>query len=84
MEPEKSKNPITSKPASGKAMHGKSETVEDDKAALVKAGKLPSFMQRKTVASDEEEKEKWLLKQKAMQMQKMSSLLYHEAEKKKK
>ena len=83
MEPEKSKSPITSKPAADKTMQGKSESVEDDKASLVKSTKLPSFMQRKTVATDEEEKEKLLLKQKALQMQRMSALLHKEADKKK-
>lgn len=63
--------------------NGKSETVDDDKASLVKAGKLPFLMQRKVVASDEEEKEKLLLKQKAVQMQKASSFLFKESESKK-
>jgi hypothetical protein len=83
MEPEKSKSPITTKPAAQTDALGKSETADDDKAGLIKAGKLPSFMQRKTVASDDEEKEKLLLKQKALQMQKASSSLFKEADKKK-
>ncbi len=82
MEPEKSKPPITrTSPIS--TGNGKSESVDDDKASLVKATNLPSFMQRKTVATDEEEKEKLLLKQKALQMQKASSFLFQESEKKK-
>ncbi|HEX2394081.1 MAG TPA: hypothetical protein VHI78_01980 [Bacteroidales bacterium] len=82
MEPEKSKSPIPKMTPLSPA-NGKSETVDDDKASLVKSGKLPFLMQRKVVASDEEEKEKWLLKQKAIQMQKVSSLLFNESEKKK-
>jgi hypothetical protein len=83
MEPEKSKSPIITKMTPPSPANGKSETVDDDKASLVKAGRLPSFMQRKTVASDEEEKEKQLLNQKAHQMQKASSFLFKEAESKK-
>lgn len=83
MEPEKSRSPLITKITPPSPANGKSETVDDDKASIVKAGQLPFSMQRKTVASDEEEKEKWLLKQKAQQMQKASSFLFHEAEKKK-
>lgn len=82
MEPEKTRPPLT-RITTPSPSNGKSETVDDDKASLVKAGKLPFSMQRKTVASDEEEKEKWLLKQKALQMQKASSFLFQESEKKK-
>lgn len=83
MEPEKSRSPIITRTTPPSPANGKSETVDDDKASLVKAANLPSFMQRKTVASDEEEKEKWLLKQKALQMQKASSFFFQESEKKK-
>jgi hypothetical protein len=83
MEPEKSKPPLITKMTPPSPANGKSETVDDDKASLVKAGKLPFLMQRKVVASDEEEKEKLLLKQKAVQMQKASSFLFKESESKK-
>lgn len=63
MEPEKSKSPITSKHAFDKTMRGKGETVDDEKASLVKASKLPAYLQRRTITTDDEEKkEKELLK----------------------
>lgn len=83
MEPEKSKPPLITRMTPASPANGKSETVDDEKAGLVKSGKIPFLMQRKTVASDEEEKEKLLLKQKAIQMQKASSFLFNESEKKK-
>ncbi len=83
MEPEKSKPPLITRVVSPAHGNGKSVAVDDDKASLVKASKLPFPMQRKTVASEEEEKEKWLLKQKAIQMQKASTFLYKESDNKK-
>ena len=62
MEPEKSKSPITSKHAFNKTTRGKSETVDDDKAALIKASKLPAYLQRRSITSDEEEKKEQELK----------------------
>lgn len=82
MEPEKSKASLTARPAAQAGPNSKSETVEDEKASLVKAGRLPAYLQRAAVVS-EEEKEKLILQQKAAQMQKLSSVLYKEAEKKK-
>jgi len=82
MEPEKSRSPLITRMTPASPANGKSETADDDKSSLVKAGKLPFLMQRKVVASDEEEKEKWLLKQKALQAQKASAFLFKESEKK--
>jgi hypothetical protein len=83
MEPEKSKPPLITRAVSPAPGNGKSEVADDDKASLVKAGKLPFQMQKRVVASDEEEKEKWLMKQKALQMQKASAFLFQESDKKK-
>lgn len=83
MEPEKSKLHITTKPAAQPGAGGKSETVEDDKAALVRGGRLPSYLQRAGSTAAEEEKEKMILKQKAIQLQRLSSTLFSESEKKK-
>lgn len=62
MEPQKSHVTITSKNLA-KPGGGKSETVDEERAALVKPSKLPAYLQRRTITSDEEEKkEKELLK----------------------
>ena len=85
MEPEKSKSRTTSKQIIDKNSQGKSVTVDDEKASLIKAAVLPFAMQRKVVASsddDEKEKEKIMLKQKASQMQKLSYALFDKSEKK--
>jgi len=86
MGPEKSKSLITSRQLSDTGTRGKGETVDDDKASLVKPAVLPFAMQRKVVASSEDnekEKEKLAMKQKASQMQRLSNALFNESEKKK-
>ena len=56
MEPEKSKAIITTKPAAQAGSSGKGETMEEERASLVKSSKLPSYLQRRTVAADDEER----------------------------
>lgn len=65
MEPQKSMATITTKPIS-KSGSGKGESVDEDRASLVKASKLPSYLQRRSAsAEDEEKKEKDLVNKKA-------------------
>lgn len=57
MENKKTKPTIMAKAASEKGgKHAEGVAHDEERAALVKPSQLPSFMQRKTVATDEEEK----------------------------
>lgn len=58
MEPEKSKSPITNKTPIQKHGDGKSEEVDDKRAVLIKASKLPAYLQRRAIANDDDEKRK--------------------------
>jgi hypothetical protein len=57
MENKKMTPTITTKANSEKGgKHGEGVAHDDERAALVRPSMMPSFMQRKTVATDEEEK----------------------------
>jgi hypothetical protein len=57
MENQKMTSTITAKAAAEKGGKGATGIAHDEeRAALVRSSLLPSFMQRKTVASEEEEK----------------------------
>lgn len=56
---EKTKPPImTTKPQIPPSNQAKSQAIEDEKAALVKSGQLPSYMQRRAMSVDDEKKRK--------------------------
>lgn len=48
----------TTKPQTPPSNQAKSQAIEDEKAALVKSGKLPSYMQRRAMGVDDEKKRK--------------------------
>jgi hypothetical protein len=57
MENKKMTPAITTKAASGKGgKHAEGIAHDDERAALVRSSLMPSFMQRKTVATEDEEK----------------------------
>ena len=57
MENKQHKPTITTKTSTEKGgKHGEGVAHDDERAALVRPSMMPSFMQRKTVATDEEEK----------------------------
>jgi hypothetical protein len=69
---------ITTKPAAEASKPAKSGALEDEKVSLVKAGKLPAFLQRKTTTVDEEEK-----KEKESKIKVMKKHIDHLSQKKK-
>ena len=58
MNSEKTHPTITTKSTTPKSGHGKGVSVEDEKAALVKSGQSPAYMQRRAMGVEEEEKDK--------------------------
>jgi hypothetical protein len=57
MENKKATPVITTKTSTEKAgKHAEGVAHDDERAALIKSSQLPSFMQHRTVASEEEEK----------------------------
>ena len=57
MQTEKSHTPTT-KSQTSPSNQAKSQTIEDEKAALVKSGQLPAYMQRRVISVDDEKKRK--------------------------
>jgi hypothetical protein len=58
MNSEKNHPTPTTKPQTLTSNQAKSQAIEDEKAALVKSGQLPAYMQRRAMSVDDEKKRK--------------------------
>ena len=78
MEKSQSPDKVIPKVVQTQSKGTKSGVSEDEKASLVKPSQHPYIY--RTVAKDEDEREKMMLKQKAMQMQRNAALTFKAAE----
>ena len=65
MHAEKKTSTITTKTA-GAGTGGKGETINEERAALVRSTQLPSYLQRRGVSAEEEEKKKDIMRKHAL------------------
>ncbi len=60
------KTTITSnKTATNTGSAGKGETISEERATLIRASRLPSYLQRRSVGTEEEEKKKEIMRKQA-------------------